>query len=68
MAKLKYRHLVARKMNNEPEASSKLPDESVYVATPKGVFVIPRRFLPQVLEGIDEVAKSIVDGQDSLAS
>lgn len=62
MAKLKYGHIVAEKMTNE------IPEENVCVATATGVFVIPRRFLPQVLEGVDEVARTIADSKDSQAS
>ena len=68
-AKVKYKCLVDRKMTKEPKETRKMADEDFYVATTNGVFVIPPRFLPQVLEGINKVEMSTADGrQDSQAS
>ena len=66
--KLKYRRLFSRNMTNETKKTSTVPNENVRVATANGVFVIPKRFLPQVLKGVAEISEEMADGKDPRAS
>jgi len=55
-------------MTNETKKASTVPNEKVYVTTANGVFMIPRRFLTQVLDGVTEISETMADDKRPQAS